>query len=527
MQDIKAKQQIIDKIKSSTNILITVSNDPNVDELASALGLTLMLSKLDKHATAVFSGKIPSAISFLNPEKTFENSADGLRDFIIALNKDKADHLIYRLEGDVVKIYITPYRTSITQDDLQFSQGEYNVELVIAIGVTNKDSFDKALSSKEKILNSTLVTTITIGDKTSDVGSVDWHDQNASSYSEVLVGLSEALRSDKPLLDERVATAFLTGLVFATDRFSNTRTSSKVMTIAAQLMAAGANQQLIANRLRNDHETLSMQRQTAPIKKTVKEEQPQEVVGADKTRLVVNHEEIGNADEIATQVEEANEKAAEKQTNQIIKENEKKKAAASHNKGYPEIKTEAVVNEVDSQEPTLGGTLNATTEQAEEDKKKADEAKQNKTILTHSDLDEESDNNEAEVTVEKTPQIKAVRSESYTANPTLAEIDSQARTKSTSQKDVHDEINNIYGDGDGYMSQPPASQQFNQPVNDMNVPPVPPAPTIPDVSQWPLPPKVDKSGNESVMSSSFHPEEDNSTVVSPTDPGQFRIPNQR
>jgi nanoRNase/pAp phosphatase (c-di-AMP/oligoRNAs hydrolase) len=63
MNDTGAKQQIVDKIKSSSNILVTVSTDPSVDELSAALGLTLMLNKMNKHATAVFSGAIPPAIT--------------------------------------------------------------------------------------------------------------------------------------------------------------------------------------------------------------------------------------------------------------------------------------------------------------------------------------------------------------------------------------------------------------------------------------------------------------------------------
>jgi len=48
--DAKVKQQIVEKIKSSTNILVTVSKDPSVDDLSAALGLTALLNKLDKHA---------------------------------------------------------------------------------------------------------------------------------------------------------------------------------------------------------------------------------------------------------------------------------------------------------------------------------------------------------------------------------------------------------------------------------------------------------------------------------------------
>src|SRR5262249_54933083 len=47
----------------------------------------------------------------------------------------------------------------------------------------------------------------------------------------------------------QMATAFLTGIVAETNRFSNNKTSPKVMTMSAQLMAAGANQQLIVSKL--------------------------------------------------------------------------------------------------------------------------------------------------------------------------------------------------------------------------------------------------------------------------------------
>lgn len=271
MDDIKAKQQIVEKIKASTNILVTVSQDPSVDALSAAIGLTLLLDKLDKHATAIFSGTVPPAIAFLEPEKVLDDTTDSLRDFIIALDKAKADHLRYKLEGDVVKIFITPYKTTITSDDLQFSQGDYNVELVIALGVDNPDHLDKALEAQGQILHDATVITVTAGDQTSKLGGIDWHDAQSSSLSEMVAGLAEAMKDDKnkSLLDQQTATAFLTGIVAETDRFSNTHTTARAMTVASQLMAAGADQQLIASKLqetqaigqtaiKNDDESLTI-----------------------------------------------------------------------------------------------------------------------------------------------------------------------------------------------------------------------------------------------------------------------------
>ena len=44
-----ARQQIVEKIKNSTNILVTVSADPSVDELSAAIGLTSMLNGLKEY----------------------------------------------------------------------------------------------------------------------------------------------------------------------------------------------------------------------------------------------------------------------------------------------------------------------------------------------------------------------------------------------------------------------------------------------------------------------------------------------
>jgi nanoRNase/pAp phosphatase (c-di-AMP/oligoRNAs hydrolase) len=422
MDDIKAKQQIVEKIKSSTNILVTVSNNPSVDALSAALGLTLLLDKLDKHPTAVFSGEVPPAISFLKPEETFDETTDSLRDFIIALDKEKADHLRYKVEGDSVKIFITPYKTTISSSDLIFSQGDFNVELVIALGVDVQEHLDSALESHGQILHDADIITVTAGGQVSNLGGIDWHDDQASSLSEMVSGLAEALKSDKnkSLLDASIATAFLTGIVAETDRFSNTHTTSRVMTVAAQLMGAGADQQLIASKLQASHEIGGNLAVT-------KDETPQEVVPEEaperKESLTISHKSTETLEEMDKRVKAAEQAEAIVAADQALTDEQGEhtsnaNAAGAYafgddNKPETEVVAEptpepapvvtpepvlapAVAPEpliepsTPSQqeiEPSLGGTLNATTEQAADDARRAEESDQNKTILTHSYLD--------------------------------------------------------------------------------------------------------------------------------------------
>lgn len=241
-----AKSQLLDRLKTANNVLVTVRRDPSVDQLSALLGLTLLLNKQGKHAAAVFSGQVPSTIEFLEPEETIEKNTDSLRDFIIALDKSKADKLRYKVEDNVVRIFITPYKTSITQADLDFSQGDFNVDLVIALGVQQQTDLDQAITAHGRILHDATIATInTVAD--GNLGSINWHDTSASSLSEIVTDLIEAL--DGSLVDNQIATALLTGIVAETKRFSNEKTTPQTMSMSAVLMSAGANQQLVASKL--------------------------------------------------------------------------------------------------------------------------------------------------------------------------------------------------------------------------------------------------------------------------------------
>jgi hypothetical protein len=251
--DNNEKLQAIQRLKEAKNILVTVSDNPSIDQLAASLGFTLFMNKLDKRATTVFSGNIPSVLEFLKPEETIEENTDSLRDFIIALDKSKADKLKYKVEDDVVKVFITPYRTSLSEQDFSFSQGDFNVDVVVALGVDSREHLDKAVMAHGRILHDATVIGIANDNNPIDIGSINWQDPGASSLCEMLASISDEFK--KNLLDGQIATAYLTGIVAETDRFSNEKTTPAVMSLSSTLMAAGANQQLISNELNAPQET--------------------------------------------------------------------------------------------------------------------------------------------------------------------------------------------------------------------------------------------------------------------------------
>ena len=324
-----AQEQIIAKLKESESILIAVNDNPSVDELSSALALTLAINNSGKHATAVASGEMPDALTFLRPEKTFEHSVDSLRDFIIALNKEKADHLRYKLVGDHVKIFITPYRSVISEKDLEFEQGDFNIDFVLALNVESQDRLDGALAAHGRIFHDASVGILTVGENQTNLNGIHWHDESASSLSEITVQIIESI--GKKNLTESVATALLTGIVAETDRFSNSKVTAEIMGLASKLIACGADQQLVVSKIREAEEKAG----EFAVQKNAKMAQALEEISGEKEdekqiskteqkrdgAFVIAHEEAKAKEESQEEPKKDNEEELEESLNDLKKVN--------------------------------------------------------------------------------------------------------------------------------------------------------------------------------------------------------------
>ncbi len=340
--------EVANKIVNSQNILIALSSDPSVDELSAAIGLSLYLDKLGKRATAIYSGNTPNALEFLKPEETFESTADTLQDFVIALNKEKADHLRYKLDGDYVKIYITPYKSRIAEEDLEFSYGDYNIDLVLALDVANGIDLDAALREHGRIMHDAVIVNITTG-KPGKLGEIEWSDKSASSISEMVARLLYGIKSDV-VIEKDEATAFLTGIVAATSSFSNASTTPETMKISARLMESGADQQLIAKNITPETENEILSYATsAPKKKPVDD---------DPTKLEIEHEgEEASAEE---PVEESTEgEVAEP-------EEEKKEEPTGEGSAEEELKSDSMMDDLKAAEASLSTAGDVATPVAAE-----------------------------------------------------------------------------------------------------------------------------------------------------------------
>jgi hypothetical protein len=197
---------------------------------------------------ALVSDDVPAGSRFVADGKV-ERRLDGLRDFIMQLDlsRSEVDKLKYTIENGKLNVHITPFRGGFKPQDVSFTYGDYQYDLVIVIGVATYSRIEKLYLQNSDMFQNIPLINIDFHRVNENYGAINLIDTNAASLSEMLVALAESLQTG--IIDAPIATALLAGIMAATDRFTANHTTPKALTVAAQMMAVGANQQEVVKGL--------------------------------------------------------------------------------------------------------------------------------------------------------------------------------------------------------------------------------------------------------------------------------------
>lgn len=260
-RELTPKQQTSEAIRQADSILVITGQRPSVDQVASTLALGSVLRKFGKKVTTVISDELPAGARFL-PQSYLERNLDGLRDFIIqvGLSHGEVDKLKYVVEDNQLKIHISPFAGSFSAEDVSYDYGDFHYDLIIVLGVASYARMDKVFAQNQQVLQHIPIANIDYHRSNEQYGAINLIEPNAAGLGEILVALSESLQTG--LIDQPIATTLLAGIMASTDRFTATHTTSKAMTVAAQMMAMGADQQAVVRGLyRSDKSAQDNRRQ--------------------------------------------------------------------------------------------------------------------------------------------------------------------------------------------------------------------------------------------------------------------------
>jgi len=244
-------EQIRQITEQSKKILIATHRKPDGDGIGSALALFRFLQKIGKTATLVCGDPIPDVYEFLPQVDQFEQSFSANRDLILTLDcaKTEVSKLKYSLDGDKMNIIITPKRGGFLKEDVKFSYGESEYDLIFVLDVADLPQLGEVYTENVDFFYHTPVINIDHHISNTKFGKVNYVDPSASSTAEIMPRIFENISKDKDLMDPDIATALLTGIITDTGSFQNPNTSPLSFEVAADLLEVGGRQQEIIRKI--------------------------------------------------------------------------------------------------------------------------------------------------------------------------------------------------------------------------------------------------------------------------------------
>ena len=240
---LNSQEQIKDQINKNEAILVCVGKNPEGDALGSALALYGALKKMGKKVDIACPSVILEKYSFMPEADSIAHKLDGARDYVFSLDidKKKLQQLRYEVEENKLKIFITAKNGEISKDRISLESARFSYELIIVLGTSDLESLGSLYDENSELFYDVPVVNIDNNPSNEYFGKVNVVDVAASSTAEIVFNLINEL--DENLIDEKIATNLLTGVIAATESFQNKNTTPKAFMTAASLIAKGANKQ--------------------------------------------------------------------------------------------------------------------------------------------------------------------------------------------------------------------------------------------------------------------------------------------
>lgn len=247
---LRESQQVLEAIKRSNRPLICIPTGANSDHYATALGLAKVLKKLDKQPTIVAADSKPTKnIEFISGYDEITRKLENLRKFVIELDasKTKVDELSYEIKDEKLYVYLSPKKGFWDAKDVRTSTSGYRYDLIICIGTPDYESCAHLYTENPDFFYRTPIINIDHSPDNEHYGQINVVDLTASACGEVCHDLIESIESG--LIDEEVATAFLTGMIAKTKSFKTSNVTPKTLQTASKLIAKGAKREHIVRNL--------------------------------------------------------------------------------------------------------------------------------------------------------------------------------------------------------------------------------------------------------------------------------------
>lgn len=232
-------------LENSKEVLILIPENPSADAVGSAWALYYFLEKLNILPIIAFGNGLSKKFDFLPRPENILSEISGARDFVLSFNtaQNKIMQIRHEEKGDIFNILVTPEKGSVDPRDFSFILAKFKYDLVVVIDCSDLEKLGKLYLENTDLFFEVPVINIDHKSDNDNFGQINLTDITASSSCEILAKTFENIHPE--LVDKKIATCLLAGLIGATDSFQKKNTTPKALLVSASLMDKGADQQEI------------------------------------------------------------------------------------------------------------------------------------------------------------------------------------------------------------------------------------------------------------------------------------------
>ncbi len=239
-------QQIITR---SQHPLVVVAKHGGIDAFASAIGMKFALAKMNKPVTVVSSAPVPKALGRIVIGDHVRSDLPNMRTLVVELDTRAVQATeIKREDADGrIRFLFTPNVGTWSEQDINVSTSPYPYDLVICIGASDLAGCGEIHTAHADFLYRTPIINIDHSTTNEHFGQMNIVDLTATSCAEVCHNLVNELYSE--IMDEEIATLFLTGMIAKTKSFKARNVTPKTLNTVSALIEKGARREEIITNL--------------------------------------------------------------------------------------------------------------------------------------------------------------------------------------------------------------------------------------------------------------------------------------
>ncbi|QQS61820.1 MAG: hypothetical protein IPN70_02790 [Candidatus Moraniibacteriota bacterium] len=243
--------QFFSALEGSKYPLVVLPENPSGDSICAGRALSLVLERLGKEVSLVYSQTFDSAFNFdfLSCPKEIRHNLLGVRDFVFIFNTTRNPIGNVRTEQSdgEFRIYLTPQKGSIDPRDFSFIPTDIKYDRIFLLGVRDKESLGNLYEENADVFFEVPLINIDVRSDNEQYAQTNIVEVTSSSVSELITNLLS--RAKKNYISEEIAQCLLAGIICGTESFQSSVTTPKSLQFASFLIDKGADQHEIVRNL--------------------------------------------------------------------------------------------------------------------------------------------------------------------------------------------------------------------------------------------------------------------------------------